>query len=283
MGVQKPIRWPIDPNRVAPEWRWFWKAAVSACVCWEQGGVVYDYAARVLLPKNATPDWVATPRGIAIDLNSNGDSFQVVTPTSVRVGYPLTIFTGFTPDLATQPTAHATMYGTHYNTAGTSPFASWYFVVNASRNAVRVSCNTAGTLRTIFASGGPAFVAGARMDMAVTLEDGDQVIYNNGAVVASETQALAAAPNYASDSLLTFGDGVTAARYPDGQFHYGYALKGKVSVDNIEKLARDPNGPFRMGAVPPVFAFTPAVAADAIMNQLQSGNVGADLYNGTIL
>ena len=207
----------------------------------------------------------------------------MVTPTSVRIGYPLTIFTGFTPDVATQPTAHATLFGTTYNTAASSPFVAWYFVVNAARNKVRISCNTAGTLKTIFATTGPAFVAGTRMDMAATLEDADQVIYNNGVVVASETQALAAAPNYASDSLLTFGDGVHAARYPDGQFHYGYALEGKVSVDNIEKLARDPYGPFRMGAVPPVFAFTPAVAADAIMNQLQSGNVGADLYNGTIL
>ena len=255
---RKPSRHAFDRARVRPEWRWFWESAVSAVIGWEHAGAVFDYESRALLNGFSSPLMRATPSGLAMNLVSASDAFQTTAPNSVRVGYPLTMFFGFTPTGASA-SAHSTMYGVTHNNAASSPFASYTFAMSSDGNNMRVSCNTAGTLRTIFNASGPPLTSGAIMHLATTLKDGAQQIFKDGAFVASDTQALAAAPTYAATALLTFGDGAFAVRVGSGDYHYGYTLAGALTNSQIAMIARDPYGMFRqdllsVGRVPDAVA-----------------------------
>lgn len=274
-GLIKPAQWALTPGLVDPKWGWFWARAVFAAPIWEGAGNIRDYTPHKLdLPPSVTPaTWETSLRGHVVRSNSGSEAFQTTTPEYLKLGFPVTVFMGITRVSA--PTINAALFGVLPNDSGASPFTSFIFGSSGTATRVRFDINNGGSFKALFNSlDAMNCSVGETCDYGVIIKSGDSTAYLNGVLAATDASTFSD-PTFTSTSLTTFGDGVNAARDAGVDFHYGYILDGECSEAQLQQVAADPWGMFRMADEVGVVIVPAAVGAfDTFAKRLCMMNFG---------
>lgn len=237
---KKPRPWPVQPSRVAPEYRWVWNEyRVLLVPFWEGAGEPRSYGVthRGRPAETTGWEWDKGDQGIGYRLDSGSDdlNWPANPDQALDADIPMTIFLSFDLE-GVAPTSNAGFFGAKDGTSGT------YWSVRNRFGGLRLLIQNGGFNQV---SSGDA-VVGTDTSIAVVRTPGNlYTFYINGVEVGSDTNS--ALPGSTPRQLVLGKE--TADRsgeHTPGIYHMvGFWMGYAASADQIAQLHNDPYGAFR--------------------------------------
>jgi hypothetical protein len=188
------------------------------------GTTTLDYVTRSLqLTLSTSSIW--STNGITTGPNQYA---RITTPASLKLSSPMTVYLRLIP-AAGNPTANAIYFGAIYDSAGSSPFASYLISVAGAGPDYAADDNSGGTFVQIVSSVTPASDAGATIDLAMVFNSSAVKLYRNGTSIASISNGNNN-PTYGATSQLGFGDIQVLSRNPNAELVFGYIFAADMSA-----------------------------------------------------
>ena len=255
----KPYRWAVTPKLGDPTWGWAWKGLVGGWLFWEGGavrGITYDVSPGHMSPIDSqagSPSFVPTRLGMALE--TNGSTQVLWAFDSPRLRAPSTAITVV---VAFERNGTSEVWGTLLTkrySLGADPYNSYSLnQEGAIGNSLLFSLSTGTPGSQVLTSA----VTGLPQDVPLVAvgvwpKEGTATtmeirVYrlDTGALVGTGTNTFSGPIGYSAPGLFlgaSFGNNQNAygARYLMASV-YDVALQQR----QIEHLARDPFGPFRM-------------------------------------
>lgn len=255
----KPYRWAVTPNLVDPTWGWAWRGLIGGWLFWEGGtakGITYDISPGHISPIDSqagSPSFAPTRLGMALE--TNGATQVIWASDSPRLRAP---GTAITVVVAFQRNGTSESWGTlltkRYDQSA-DPYNSYSLSQNgATGNSLLFTLSTGSPGSQVLTSAVaslpqdvPLLAVGVwpKEGTATTMEIRVYRL-DTGALVGTGTNTFSGPIGYSTPGLYL------GASYSSNQNAYGARHLMAAVYDvalrqrQIELLARDPFGPFRM-------------------------------------
>lgn len=196
-------------------WDWTWERCLASKVglprplalvpCWEGSGQLRELVTGTTLQINGTATWGGSRGGGGLRCDANSEGANVVTPSRLRVPWPVSVMWQGTFVRNPNGGENPTLGGVSYDTGGaTAPYWAYYLYVQGSGALGLAFGFGKGTAEFPFIASSVTPVSGDRFNVVGTNRNGEQRLYVNGCLKGTNNQT--GNPTYASDSLLFVGD-----------------------------------------------------------------------------
>ena len=273
---KKPCRWGLVPGQTSSE---LWKYKPIVIPYWEQGSDPrsVDYRRLRGARTGSITNWIVGEPGIGMTFDGTSDflDFTNVVDTQFSDTTSFTIVSVFRPE------ADSTFRNVLRKDNGTGTRALWGIRQTSSNKLDALFGITSATLGSITSN----LTLTQRVYASALVRDvkADQIrLFIDGVLDNEVADGSTGTWTVSLGALRTAVDsGGSAEKWKGEKFLDIIFPFNALTNEEARQLTLDPwvmlrQAPLNVGRVPDV-------AVGAIMNQLQSGNVGADLYNGTIL
>jgi hypothetical protein len=173
----------------------------------------------------------------AVRSTSNNHGFQAATPSSLRLGLPISIACVLSPRNAS-PDANSAIFGVSHSDADAPPFIS-YALGYQSGGVFRFSGNSGGNFFIVSSSSSAADFLNQNIVIVSTFTANNITIHINGVLSAEEPDSRVS-PNYGDTSRVTFGIQPGTERNPQGWIEAGAIWNRRLSLSEIMQFSADP-------------------------------------------
>lgn len=150
----------------------------------EGAGSVRDAVTGLVLAPQNGPSWGACADGRAGVSTANDAGWSGLLPAALQTSALTLVWRGV---LLGTPSASSGIWGTDYGGTDASPFISAGLEFNSGPSAWELFYAMGGTFHQLDAPGLPP--AGKLTTLVATIQSGDQAIYQDGALVGTDTQS----------------------------------------------------------------------------------------------
>lgn len=251
-----------------------WGGIVGAWLGLQGGGfTLFDVSGfdnhGALTNMDPAADWPTTQYGPVLDFDGSDDYVNI--PSRVLLSAQSNVTIGGVFYLRSSEDTEVLITG---NKAGSNA-GDWQVSQLAGR-AIRFFYDNATSLDT----GTSIFSLNTWFSVFCTLNAGGATIYVDGVAVNSNATAGVVGGN---GQDVRIGRQTNDSGELDGRMRMGGIWNRALAPSEIRHLYHDPLAPFRLAPRPATCFVPPAPPAGAIMKQLQTVNLGADLFDGALV
>lgn len=233
MGLLKPLNPRFNRNHpLAPGCVAFWPFA-------ETSGSAVDVVGGVAMAPQSSAKRASAPTGLGGECVGTQVGFSVTTPTSLRLGLPLTLaclcmFKG-------TPSSDSKVFGISFNNTAGSPFTSAEIGTGGGGSNIAINSNSSNAFYQVISSTGAASLVGLQSALVAVITSGRQELWLNGVSIASSTTARSN-PTYGASSTMDAGFYPAVSRNNNIVVQCGGIWNRALSDSEVKLFSSDPFG-----------------------------------------